>query len=198
MDRLKTCRRWLVTGTVLVLTMAAANAGTIATFADPAGNGSTPLFELDGTQFTGGWYDTGLTLETPGLPIPDIADATFEMSDLTVTPIVPGIFSSTDAGTVEFYDNLNQLVLLIEFDSAYLTTHVSVGASDANLQNVRFTVPGDPTVYTDEYFSFSFANGLPTANGWTWTASFTSSAVPEPGTGLLVLVGGLLAAVRRR
>jgi len=51
-------------------------------------------------------------------------------------------------------------------------------------------------------FSFSFVNQMPLNgnpnDGYTATASFTSSAVPEPATMCLLALGGLAVLIRRR
>ncbi|MBN2445770.1 MAG: PEP-CTERM sorting domain-containing protein [Phycisphaerae bacterium] len=177
----------------------AASAGTIATFADPAMDGTTPLFELDGTTFSGGWDNDGMTLETPGLPSPDYDDAKMSMDDLTATPVIPGVWVLS-GGTIEFTDSLDNPVLQIDFLSATLTSEIGFGASNLYAENVNFTVPGSPLSFSQERFAFSFANDAQTQNGFTWTASFTSSAtvVPEPGSLGLLLAGGLAVSRGRR
>jgi hypothetical protein len=177
----------------LFLVTASASAGTIATFADPAPDGSTPLFELAGTTFTGGWTGSNLTLEVP-VTGNVWQNATFTMTPLTVTGI--GQLSS---GTLEFHKSPADgggLVLQIDFNAAFLAPF-GFGASDTFVgQVVTFTGPGIPGGLSEETFAFSFANPVYTGNGFTYTASFTSSAVPEPSS--LVLLGlGLVRVFRR-
>lgn len=182
----------------LVAVVPAANAFTVATFADPAVDGTTPLFSLNGNVLSGAWNGTGLLLQTPVLPAPDFPDATFIMSPLVATPINASL-AMVGAGSIQFFDNLNQPILLIAFDSGLLTTAVSFGASDFIGQNVTFSgsLLGQPV--TDEAFAFSFANPVAIPGGWTATAAFTSSAVPEPATLAFFLLGGLpLLRTRRR
>jgi hypothetical protein len=184
---------------ILALSTVAFGSVTIATFADPAANGTTPLFALAGNQFTGGWAGTGLTLETPGISPPDFPNAKFTMTPLTANMISPG-FYTLNGGTITFTDAANAPVMLITFQAASLATNIGFGASDLGLQNVVFTVPGIPETFTDERFAFSFANDVVTPNGTTWTSSFTSSAVvvPEPAGLLSLGMGALLLLTRRR
>lgn len=188
-------RSQVVVLTIFALFVSApAVAATVATFADPAVDGSTPLFELAGTTFTGGWSGSNLDLEVPITG--DVwQDATFTMLPLTVVGV--GQLSS---GWIEFYKSPADgggLALRIDFDAAFLAPF-GFGASDTFLgQTVTFTGPGIPAGLVDETFAFSFANPVYTGDGYTYTASFTSSAVPEPGS--LVLLGlGLLQLLRRR
>ncbi|MBI5864061.1 MAG: PEP-CTERM sorting domain-containing protein, partial [Planctomycetes bacterium] len=50
---------------------------------------------------------------------------------------------------------------------------------------------------SQEAFAFSFANPVGTPENYTATASFTSSAIPEPASIALLAIGGLLALRRR-
>lgn len=179
---------------------------TMVTFADPAADGSTPLFQLDSTNnpsmFTGGWSGTGLTLETPGLPIPDLADATFSMTPLVATPVFqsPAISAWTlPQGTIQFFDSSSALVLQIDFDSAVLSIPFGFGANEfSGFSNVTFSGPSVPAGLTQEGFGFSFANPVAAGNVLSVTASFTSSAVPEPMTLLVLAMGLPVLLVRRR
>lgn len=175
--------------------VASSQAFTMATFADPALDGSTPLFTITNTDISGGWSGTGLLLQTPGWAAPDYADAKFSMASVPITPIVAG-FWSTGAGQIDFTDSMNNVVFTITFQSGFLSLN-GVGGSDLFGNNVTFSGPGVPVGLTEETFNFSFANFRPTADGATVTASFTSSAVPEPAT-LGALGIGLAALLRRR
>jgi len=193
-----TSRIVLVGLVALILPVAMAQTVTMVTFADPAPDASTPLFTFDGAQFAGGWSGLNLDLLTPGLPLTaDIPDATFTMTTLSATQIVPGYYSLS-GGTIDFYDASSVLVFQITFQSASLAPEIGFGASDLALQNVTFFDPAQPTqTFGQDRFAFSFANDATVGNTATWTASFTSSAIPEPASLGLLVAGGLLILRRR-
>jgi MYXO-CTERM domain-containing protein len=184
-------------------TSAQAVSVTIATFQDPAPNAGTPLFERNGAIFTGSWNGPGLLLATPGSPSPDFANATFQMSPLTVVNDF-GSFQQMSGGSIQFFDQTNAPILTMSFTGASLSNILGLGASDFLAQNVTFSGPivaGFASI-TSEQFSFSFANPVITdQQHYTVTSSFTSSAdvvVPGPGAAALLGLGGLMAARRRR
>lgn len=169
-----------------------AQAITIATFADPAADGSTPLFTLSGMTLTGGWSATGLNLLTPGIPAPDFPDAHFTLTPLTVSP--SGV---TSGGSILFTDASSAPLFTIMFDSGQLSP-IAFGATEfLSLNVVSFSGPIVPPGLNMESFAFSFANQTVTPLGFTATASFTSSAVPEPAS-IMLLAGGVASLIRRR
>lgn len=186
----------------------AAQADTVATFADPSPTGTTPLFTFTGNTtagvLTGGYSGLGLNLLTPGLiGVPDFSDATFAMSPLNTTVGLGGGLFFLSGGSINFFDSAANPLLTITFDSAFLSGALGVGSSDFTGFNVTFSGPilGGYQSITNEAFSFSFANPANTLTGFTATSSFTSSAdlvVPAPATAALLGMGGLLAARRRR
>ena len=172
---------------------AQAGSFTVATFADPASDSSTPLFELNVDQFSGEWAGTGLTLQTPGAGGIDYTDATFSMGAVTVNPD-----NSTTGGTIEFFASNSDPLFTIAFDSGTLNKNVGFGATDFIAQGVSISGPIIPFALMDEAFAFSFANQFATANGFTATADFTSSATPEPASLCLTALGTAFVMRRRR
>lgn len=173
---------------------ASAQTVTIATFADPALDASTPLFVLDGSTFTGGWADEGLNLDAAYIGA-NYPDATF-----TMTPLTYDGFVGLSGGSIQFFDSSASLVLQVDFSAATLDQPFVFGASEFAAQDVAFSGPAAGALPLDqEQFAFSFANPVTTPTGATYTADFTSSArvVPEPAS-LMLLIGGTLIMVARR
>lgn len=168
-------------------------AATVATFADPAADGSTPLFTASGSSLNGGWMGTGLTLDVPIAGM-SFADATFVMD-----PVVVNSDDTVGAGNIRFYEDagMMNLILQIDFDSAQLIKPTQFGASFVSANDVTFSGPVITTTLADEQFAFSFANPVVGQTSTTYTASFTASAVPEPGT-LALLGAAAMCFVRRR
>jgi hypothetical protein len=174
---------------------AQAGSFTVASFADPATDSSTPLFELnnDLDLLSGSWTGLGLTLQTPGLGDIDYSDAMFSMAPVTVNPD-----DSTGPGTVTFRASNQDLLFTITFQSGTLNGNTGFGATDFVAQGVEISVAIGPFTLMDEAFSFSFANQAATANGFTASAGFTSSATPEPASLGLTAIGAVLLMKRRR
>ncbi len=180
----------------LMATSAAAETLTIATFADPAEDASTPLFTFDGVSniIEGGWDVPGLTLET--------VSGTFENVTFRMDPLLVDGFGEVQAGDIVFRDSDNNEIFTVGFDSAQINV-LGLGATEFLATNeVTFSGSILPLPVQMESFSFGFSNQtqLPGAPGFTATASFTASGelVPEPATLALTLLGGCCVLRRKR
>lgn len=181
-----------------------ATVSTIATFADPAAGPSTPLFTVDvsGGAVTGGWNSTGLNLDVPG--VGTYMDAIFTMTPLSYTGTI--VNGTGSGGNVSFYEagdvpGTDDPIVKIEFDSVQLSPGSMYATELLSLNDVVISGTVVPGGLTQESFSFAFANQqlLPTGGqGFTATASFTSSAlIPEP-TVLAYMVIAFSLGIRRR
>jgi hypothetical protein len=184
-----------------------ATAVTIATFADPSMDADNPLFTVDlvNNLITGGWADTKMGLS---LVIPysgnTYTDAFFTMTNVSYSGDTGG--GSTGGGTIKFFadgqDTNTTPLIQIAFNSGHVTL-LEFGAMDLFYSD-GVAIIGSEIAGTlmDESFAFSFANHTPLngdlGNGYTATASFTSSAtIPEPAT--IALLGlGALSLLRRK
>ncbi len=201
----------MLCGGATLLPALRAGAETIATFADPS-DGTKPVFVFTSDGQTGllfgGWTDPGLRLLTPGLSgDPEYPDAKFVLAGIPVThPPTGGVTAtrltqelwSLGSGIINFFDKNDQFLFRITFGSGLLLTPQGFGASDFSLNTVNISGPIVPDGLYDEAFSFSFANPKGDFNNYTVTSSFTSSALPEPASLVVLLLGAAGALLRRR
>lgn len=194
---------------VLVVGCCAVNSAcgtTVATFFDPAADGSTPIFTVDllNDRIVGGWTDAQTDLDLMVTLTGNVfEDAFFTMTEVSYTGSLFG--GDTGGGTVKIFadntaDPCSAVPLVqIDFASAYVRPDGFGGLDLFRGDGVVITGSEITSPLEDESFSFSFANQveLPTG-GYTATAAFTSSAVilPEPVT-LIMLGLGAVVFVRR-
>jgi hypothetical protein len=188
---------------------------TIATFADPSEDSNNPLFKVDfiNMKLSGGWADakTGLTLEIP-YSGHIFENVWFEMTDVNITDtdvIFGQKFGQTSSGVINFYEDNNNTdpLLVIDFDSGSVSFDSFGADNEFTAENVTITGSEITGTLSEEQFTFNFANlaMLPNSNNWddgfTATASFTSSAVPEPApepATVCILGLGALSLLRRK
>jgi hypothetical protein len=176
---------------------------TVATFADPSNDSINPLFEVDFTGMTlnGGWPDAkpGLFLDIP-YSGNTFTDAWFQMTEVGIIDA----FGDTGGGEINFYANGTSTnpLLVVNFESGYVS-RFNFGADEIFVaDNVTITGSEITNELSEEEFSFSFANlahpeGSQDWNdGFTATAAFTSSAIPEPTT-IFLLGFGAVALLKR-
>jgi hypothetical protein len=179
---------------------------TIATFADPSRNGGAPLFTVDFSDgtLTGGWAygNTGLTLQIPSGHT--FTDAWFEMDAVHITS-TSAMSGQIGAGVINFYEGATPTapLLTVSFTSGTVSRY-GLGADERLItNNATITCPEIAGTLSQKQFSFSFANlaKLPGSTNWndgfTTTAAFTSSAVPEPAA-ICILGLGALCLVRKK
>jgi hypothetical protein len=169
---------------------------TVATYADPSSDSLNPQFKVDFTGMTlnGGWSDakTGLLLNVP-CSGNTFTDAWFQMTEVGII----NTSGDTGGGKINFYadgTSTNPL-LVVNFESGYVS-RFNFGADPIFVAN-NVTITGSEITneLSEEAFSFSFANlahleGSQNWNdGFTTTAAFTSSAIPEPVTMALLACG---------
>ena len=189
-----------------VMLTTAAGAGqsrmVLASFSDPTGaQGAPPLFTYSAVDdtLTGAWTGTGMTLQAGAA---EFANVTFQMDMVDVlSPTLPALLG---AGEINFfYTNPTVPILTIAFvANAAQLANVAFGASEVFVpDSVTFTGHPDivsPGLY-QESFAFAFANQTVTdgEGSFTATAAFVSSALPEPGS-LMLLLAGVAVVFRRR
>ncbi|MBL8065792.1 MAG: PEP-CTERM sorting domain-containing protein [Chthonomonadaceae bacterium] len=184
-----------------ILSVASAHAFTVATFADPSTVAESPLFTWDRTNNTlsGVWTASGLTLETPGLTGGgSVSNAHFVMDPVQLTPVINGQYYLMSRGSVRFFTNdINNPFLTITFAGGSFLNPSNAGASSTVGNSVAFAGPNVGAGWSQETFSFSLTNAMTVGNITTFTSSFTSSAVPEPAS-MVILATGVAALIARR
>ncbi len=190
---------------------------TVATFDDPSKTSTNPLFAFSGGSngtggLSGSWgfapgAITGLTLRisTPASLAMGLSttynDAKFTYDNGTDNSSVQytnGVMNASQNGRVRFYDSAGAEVFRIRFGGSFYSP-LTAGSAWIFSHNVDFQNPaGTSYGFTNQSFSFAFANQAQLGNGSSATSSFTSSAVPEPITLGLLALGAAGVAARRR
>lgn len=196
-------KKLIITGALAAVAALSQASFTMATFADPATDGTTPMFTWDKTANTlsGSWTMPGLVMDTPGFTGGGQQNDVMVMFDpVTMTSVVPNQVYTLGSGKVTFYTtDVNDPFFTITFDSGTFVYPTAVGASSFSSDNVVFSGDNVPSGLMDNQFAFSFANASGGNDMETFTASFTSSAdvVPEP-VSIFALGVGIAAMARRR
>lgn len=180
---------------------AMSHAFTMATFADPSQGSAQAMFFWDKVSNTlgGSWHNDGMTVQTPGFIGGGAVDhSQMDFDSVTLTPIIPGQLYQMGAGRVRFHlGDVSNAFFEIEFNGGMFQVGQGAGASTLTGNIVRFIGPNVPTGLENEQFSFALTNEATNGTVVTYTASFTSSATPEPAS-MLALGVGLAAVLRRR
>jgi hypothetical protein len=159
---------------------------TVATHDDPSGSAANPVVTWNQTANTlsASWLATGMTLDTPGLTGGgSTANAKLSMNPVSLTNLGGGVYQM-GAG-------------LITFTGGLFVDPIAAGSGDIQGFNVTFSGPNVPGGWSQEAFSYALTNRSVSGNNVTYTAAFTSSAVPEPAT-MIALGAGLAAFAARR
>lgn len=171
---------------------------TVATFANPSVGSSDPLFYVDWSANTvnGGWADGkgNLTLEfTSAATV--FSNVWFVMTPVPVNQLLPLVYGTTGAGVINFYKagSTTDPLLVISFNSGEVSNG-SFSSSDATFSGSEVTGS-----LSEEQFSFAFAAKKAINGGFSATAAFDASAVPEPATMAIFGLGtALMLGLRKK
>jgi len=170
---------------------------TVATFADPATDGSTPLVTVDraASLLRAGWQEPGLDLRVPMLgPNAVFENATFQMTDVPI--LADGL--TLGSGQIDFFDSVGGLLLTVTFERACLFEPFGFGAGPSPDDGVHIVLANNGRHLSGASFAFAFANRSAQGPRTTYTAAFTSSGIPEAPTFVLLFAGliGMLGGRR--
>ncbi|MCU0315972.1 MAG: PEP-CTERM sorting domain-containing protein [Fimbriimonadaceae bacterium] len=203
MTNLKICAVALM---AVVGASAMAQTFTVATFADPT-VGQNPAvssmfsFNTVSNSLSGSWVD-GVSVGNLSLSVlgTGYANTSLSMAAVAATAVVavPGFYTLAP-GSVTFSNISDANLLTISWNSGVFLNSAGFGASTPNVVSFSGTAAGAAaSAWDQESFFFSFANTRISQDVTTYTASLTSSAVPEPLTMAALALGAGLVAARRR
>jgi MYXO-CTERM domain-containing protein len=186
-------------GAILIVAGASAQSFTVGAHSDPSPSGAAPVFNITDFTVSGSWLQPGLTLsiQAPG------AVATYNNVNFQFGPVSRS-GNNLGAGSALYYTNdINNPLFSITWLSGFIVEPFFAGASFFTASGVNFGGSAiaalNPAGWSNQQFTYSFANpggiGGPER---TYTASMTSSAVPEPATMTVLALAALAAARRRR
>lgn len=174
--------------------VAQAQSFTVATFSDPSNDPNSPLFTATSADVVGSWLGTGLDLVIPETST-TYNDVKMNMDSVSRTGTALG------SGMISFWDtDMNNPLFTIEFEEAVILEPFFASASFIEGQDVTFGGSAIASLQplSAEQFSFSFANPFAGQGFNTYTASMTSSAVPEPASMIALGLGVAALASRKK
>lgn len=186
-------------GAIFIVAGASAQSFTVGAHSDPSPSGAAPVFNVTDFTVSGSWLQPGLTLsiQAPGA-VATYSDVNFRFGPVSRSGNTLG------AGSALYYTNdINNPLFSITWQSGFIVEPFLAGASFFTASGVNFGGSAiaalNPAGWSNQQFTYSFANpggiGGPER---TYTASMTSSAVPEPATMTVLALAALAAARRRR
>lgn len=186
-------------GAIFIVAGASAQSFTVGAHSDPSPSGAAPVFTITDTTVSGAWLQPGLTLsiQAPGA-VATYSDVNFQFGPVSRSG------NSMGAGSAVYYtSDINNPLFSINWQSGFIVEPFLAGASFFTASGVTFGGSAiaalNPASWSNQQFTYSFAN--PAGIGGpqrTYTASMTSSAVPEPATMTVLALAALAAARRRR